>query len=181
MPRPGTSARRYAEAAFQIADRDGTIDAWREALDAAARTLGEEEVARVLENPGRPLREREAVVAQALRGSNLPQLHNLVLLLLRRGRVELLPAVADEFRRLYNERNGIVAATATSAVALSADEVRGLTARLEQLTGARVQLSLAVDPAILGGVIVRHGDLLLDGSVRGRLERLRNQLLTSAR
>jgi F-type H+-transporting ATPase subunit delta len=72
------------------------------------------------------------------------------------------------------------AATATSASALTADEVRALTQRLEQETGGRVELDVEVDPTLLGGLVVRIGDRLIDGSVRSRLERLRNQLVSGA-
>ena len=67
-------------------------------------------------------------------------------------------------------------ATATSAAPLGADEIRAITARLEELTGGKIALETAVDASLLGGVVVRVGDRLLDGSVRGRLERLRGQL-----
>jgi F-type H+-transporting ATPase subunit delta len=67
-----------------------------------------------------------------------------------------------------------------SAAELTKDEVRGLTARLEQGTGGRVVLDVQVDPSLLGGLVVRIGDRLIDGSVRGRLERLRAQLISGA-
>ena len=105
---------------------------------------------------------------------------NLIGLMLRRSRIDQLPRVAAEFRRLDNARQGITLATATSAAPLSQDEVRALTARVEQLTGGRVELDLQVDPSLLGGLVVRVGDRLIDGSVRGRLERLRNQLVSGA-
>ena len=100
--------------------------------------------------------------------------------MLRRGRIDHLPRVAAEFRRLDNARQGITIATATSAAPLDPDEVRALTARMEQFTGGRVELDLQVDPSLLGGLVVRVGDRLIDGSVRGRLERLRNQLVSGA-
>jgi len=105
---------------------------------------------------------------------------NLIGLMLRRSRIDQLPRVAAEFRRLDNARQGITLATATSAAPLSPDEVRALTARVEQLTGGRIELDLQVDPSLLGGLVVRVGDRLIDGSVRGRLERLRNQLVSGA-
>jgi F-type H+-transporting ATPase subunit delta len=91
-----------------------------------------------------------------------------------------LPRVAEQFRRLDDERQGITQATATSATALTPDEVRAITARLEQSTGGRIELDVQVDPSLLGGLVVRVGDRLIDGSVRGRLERLRNQLMSGA-
>jgi F-type H+-transporting ATPase subunit delta len=105
---------------------------------------------------------------------------NLVLLLVRRGRIEQLPRVAAEFARLDERRQGITRATATSAMPLTDTEVRALTARLEQMTGGRIALQTDVDEGLIGGLVVRVGDRLIDGSVRGRLERLRNQLASGA-
>ena len=180
MARPTTAARRYAEAAFEVATRDGTVDAWRRDLDAAARALGHEAVLRGLMNPAIPLEEREAIVVRALGDEVDRRVVNLVLLLLRRGRVEILPRIAAEFDRLDDRRRGITHATATSAAPLGEEEVRDLASRLERLTGGTVALELAVDPDIIGGIIVRVGDRLIDGSVRGRLERLRTRLVTGA-
>ncbi len=180
MARPTTAARRYAEAAFQVALRDGTLEAWRRELDTAARVLGDEAVLRGLMNPALPLEGRESIVSRALGGDVSRPVLNLVLLLLRRGRIEILPRVAAEFDRLDDERLGITHATATSAAPLAEDEVRDLTSRLERLSGGTVALELKVDPDIIGGVIVRVGDRLIDGSVRGRLERLRSRLVSGA-
>ena len=98
----------------------------------------------------------------------------------KRGRIEQLPRVAAEFRRLDDQRNNIVHATVTSAAPLEADEVEAIRSRLEGLTGSSVDLETSVDADLLGGVVVRVGDRLIDGSVRGRLERLRNQLAAGA-
>jgi F-type H+-transporting ATPase subunit delta len=100
--------------------------------------------------------------------------------MLRRSRIDQLPRVAAEFRRLDNARQGITLATATSAAPLSPDEIQAVTGRMEQITGGRVELDVQVDPSLLGGLVVRVGDRLIDGSVRGRLERLRNQLVSGA-
>ena len=88
--------------------------------------------------------------------------------------------MVDEFVRLDEIRQGITHATATSALPLTDLEVKALTARLEQMTGGRIALTTDVDESLLGGLIVRVGDRLIDGSVRGRLERLRNQLASGA-
>jgi F-type H+-transporting ATPase subunit delta len=180
MARRTTAARRYAEAAFEVARRDGTVEAWRRELDTTAGILGDEEVLRGLVNPAMPLEEREAIVSRALEAGASRPVRNLVLLLLRRGRLELLPRVAAEFDRLDDRRLGITHATATSAAPLAEDEVRALTSRLERLTGGTVALELKVDSDIIGGLIVRVGDRLIDGSVRGRLERLRSRLVSGA-
>ena len=180
MARRATAARRYAEAAFSVAVRDDTVDAWRSELGSAASIVSEERIGRALANPSIPLETRTAT-AEATFGPLVGrQVLNLIGLLLRRGRIEELPRLAAEFRRLDDERQGVTHATATSASSLTADEVRALTQRLERYTGGRVELAVEVDPSLLGGLVVQVGDRLIDGSVRSRLERLRNQLVSGA-
>jgi F-type H+-transporting ATPase subunit delta len=172
--------RRYAEAAFEVAQRDDTVEAWRAELDMAAAITSDPEVGRALANPAVPFQTRLAAVRESIGRGVSPGALNLIGLMLRRGRIEQLPRVAAEFQRLDNTRQGITLATATSAAPLGPDEVQALTERLEQMTDGRVELDLQVDPSLLGGLVVRVGDRLIDGSVRGRLERLRNQLASGA-
>lgn len=180
MARRDTAPRRYAEAAFELALRDGAVEARRRDLDLAASTLaGSPELERVLANPAIPFTRRREVAERVFAGL-ADQPRNLILLLLRRGRIEELPRVAAEFRRLDDDRQGIAHAVATSALPLAAPEVTALTSRLEQMTGRRIALATQVDPDLLGGVVVRVGDRLIDGSVRGRLERLRARLASGA-
>jgi F-type H+-transporting ATPase subunit delta len=106
---------------------------------------------------------------------------NIVILLAERGRIELLPVVAAEFRRLYNVQTGVVSAVVTSAAKLTGDELAAVRSRVEAMTGATVELEAVVDEKLIGGLTVRIGDQLHDASVRGRLERLREQLVAGAR
>ena len=180
MAHRDSAARRYAEAAFQVAERDGTVDAWRRELEAAATIVGQAVIGRTLSNPAIALETRAAAVDATFGRVASKPVTNLIQLMLRRGRIEDVPRVASEFRRLDNARQGITIATATSAAPLSKDEVAALTSRLEAFTGGRVELDVHVDPSLLGGLVVQVGDRLIDGSVRGRLERLRNQLVSGA-
>ena len=181
MARPVTSARRYAEAAFEIAQRDGELHPWRKDLDTAAAILSEEHVARVVENPAVPLPARREVISKLLakRVSDKPA--RLVDLLVSRGRADLLPRVATEYLRLLQRQQGIVPAVVTSAVPLTDTEAGAIRSRVEAMAGASVDLRTQVDPAILGGLTIQVGDRLLDDSVRGRLERLRDQLRSGSR
>ena len=178
MARPTSSTRRYAEAAFEIALRDDNVERWLEQLDNAARIAADDEVVDRLSDPSVPFDMRADALSSALGADLVPQLRNLLLLLMRRRRLAHAAGVAADFRRLYNRRAGIIEATATSAAPLADDEVRALRERIAGLAGAgrQVDLELAVDPSLLGGITVRLGDTLIDGSVRGRLERLRSQL-----
>lgn len=180
MARHDAAVRRYAEAAFEVATRDGSVVRWRSELETAAAIVADERVGRGLANPSIPLEERTATAAATFSRIVSPPVLNLIGLMLRRGRIEQLPRLAAEFRRLDNAYQGITLAVATSASPLSSDEVQAVVERLEQLTAGRVELEVKVDPSLLGGLVVRVGDQLIDGSVRSRLERLRNQLVSGA-
>jgi F-type H+-transporting ATPase subunit delta len=211
MARRGSTARRYAEAVFELAQRDGTPDAWQVALAAASAVLGPEEVLRIVQNPAIPLQERMRAVTSALQvetigeivddllsrrrgmeatvevvreaatGPVRDQLLNLVRLLVERRRVELLTGISSEYDQLLDRERGIVGALVASAAPLSDDETDAIRHRVEAMTGTQVSLRTIVDPELIGGLTVRVGDRLLDASVRGRLERLRQQLLAGTR
>jgi F-type H+-transporting ATPase subunit delta len=180
MPRLTGSARRYADAAFAIAERDGNVRAWLTHLERAAALVSDEKAENLLDNPALPLDKRRELLEAAIGKDAPPALLNLLLLLLRRGRIELVPRIAIALRELVDRKSGIRRAVVTSASELSAQEVRALEERLERDTGGKVELQVKVDPSLLGGLVVRVGDRLLDGSVRGRLERLRDQVASGA-
>jgi F-type H+-transporting ATPase subunit delta len=180
MARRETAARRYAEAAFEVATRDKTVERWRSELETAAAIVANEKVGHALANPSVPLEDRTATAEKTFSKIVSRPVLNLIGLMLRRGRIEELPRLAAEFRRLDNAQQGITLATVTSASPLSKDEIAAVAKRMEAITGGQVELEVQVDPSLLGGLVVRVGDRLIDGSVRSRLERLRNQLVSGA-
>ena len=179
--RPTTAARRYAEAAFQLAERDDALDAWATGLEAAAAAVTDEAVARFIDNPAVPLPDRLAILEKAISGRAPDGVLNIAKILATRRASDRLSGIASEFRRLLNQRRGIVEALVTSAAPLSADEVSAVRDKVARLTDRTVDLRTAVDDALIGGLTVRIGDTLYDASVRGRLERLRESLLAAAR
>lgn len=181
MPRKRTGTRRYAEAAFEIGLRDGTSDEWLAQLERAAAVAADKSTVARLQDPAIAFEVRASALVAGLGRDVLPPVRNLLLLMLRRRRVDQIDQLAAEFRRLYNRRAGVVEATAISAAPLEDDELGRLRERVVQLAGRgrSVELSIEVDPGLLGGIQLRIGDQLIDGSVRGRLERLRNQLATT--
>lgn len=181
MPRPVAAARRYAEAAFQVALADDALDTWNEDLAFASSVLGMPDVEQVVDNPAVPLTQRTALVARLLEARVQPGALRLVDLIVSRGRASSLPRVSEEYKRLLNTHRGIVMATVTSAVPLTGDEAAAIRARVEAMAGARVDLQASVNPALIGGVTIQVGDQLLDASIRGRLERLRDQLHAGGR
>jgi F-type H+-transporting ATPase subunit delta len=176
-----TAARRYAEAAFQLATRDDKLDAYGDGLDNAAKLLGDARILSFLRNPARPLRERTDLVDSMLAKRVPEPVLKLVGLLVERGKVDRIGTVAAEYRRQLNQARGVVEAVATSATPLTSKETEALARKVTEMTGRTVDLRVAVDESLIGGLTVRVGDTLYDASVRGRLERLRERLVAGAR
>ena len=181
MARPTAAGRRYAEAAFELATRDDALDGWADGLDLAAQFAADESVVHIVDNPSVPNQERLATVDKLLDKRVATGVRNLARLLAQRGRFETFPAIAAEYHRLLNRQRGIVEAVVTSAQALTNDETTALKAKVEAMTGTGVELRSEIDESLIGGLTGRVGDQLMDASVRGRLERLRDQLVQGVR
>ena len=176
MPGSTTAARRYAEAIFELGDESRALEQWQEDLQVLAEVAGDGGVVAALESVKPPLEDRLALLDRALAGMS-PLTRNLARLLVSRGRFSLLPQIASVYEEMLDARNNVVRAQVTSAVPLSEDERRDVVERVRALTGASdVRLEARVDPAIIGGLILRIGDRLIDGSTRARLVQLRRRL-----
>ena len=175
MPRTNVRATRYAQAAFPVARRENQIEAWITALDSAAELFQDRRAGQVLTSPVIPPDRKLAALRELLPG--VPsQVSNFLGILAHRDRLELIPGVAAQFRRLANEERGIAVAQVTTAIALDQAQRDLIAARLSARIGRQIMLEERVDPSILGGVVAQIGDDVIDGSVRGRLERLRRRL-----
>jgi F-type H+-transporting ATPase subunit delta len=174
------AARRYAEAIYDLGRQGNSLDAWANDLQRLADLLEVPVAEKALTSPAVPVQQKLSVIDTEV--PNLqPQARNLLLLLLHRDRLNILPEIAAAYREALNKARGIVTAQVTTAIPLDAEGQAEVAARLARYTGQQVQLETSVDPAILGGVIARVGDLRIDGSVRGRLEGLRRRLAASGR
>lgn len=175
---PQAAARRYAEAAHLLATEEGNPDDWSAGLSAMGVLFGDADAQRLLSGSQVPAAQKRELIEKALAGS--PQnVVNLALLLLRRGRIVLGPQIAQAYDEIVDRERGISHATVTSAVELSADEMKDVEKRLAEITGGQVVVSAEVDESIIGGLVVRIGDRLIDGSTRSRLVALRQQLAGS--
>jgi F-type H+-transporting ATPase subunit delta len=181
MARPTTAARRYAEAAFELAQRDDAIDAWAEGLELAAGVVSDDRIRGFIDSPAAPLTERLALLDRML-SANVPDgVLRLAKLLAGRRAIDRLAAISAEYRGMVNRERGIVEADVASASPLTTDEIDALRRKLAGMTDRTVDLRVHVDETLIGGLTVRIGDTLYDSSIRGRLERLREQLVSSAR
>jgi F-type H+-transporting ATPase subunit delta len=169
------AAKRYAEAAHLIAREDGKEDAWAQGLAAMSALYGDPEAQAFFQNSATPPEQKRELVEKSLAGVEPPVL-NMALLLLRRGRATLGPQIAEAYQELLDESRGIHHATVTTAVPLSDEDRRAVERRLKELTGGEVVTKTQVDEDILGGLVVRIGDRLIDGSTRSRLQQLKQDL-----
>lgn len=167
------AAKRYARAAFELA-LEGDPEAWLRDLDQVAAIMTAADLQGYLENTRIREEERLALLARLLPDVG-PLALNLACLLVRRGRVALAPQAIQEFRHLLDDHRGVSHAQVTTAVPLD-DAGAAVSRRLAELTGKHVVVENRIDPQILGGVIVRMGDKLMDGSTRARLLALKREL-----
>jgi F-type H+-transporting ATPase subunit delta len=174
----GRVARRYARAAFDLAVSSGQEEEWLRDLKTMESILTQPELASLLENPAVPFGEKREVIERALAGFD-PLRRNFAYVLVEHGRASTISDVVAEFQKDLNAHQGIAVAEVTTAVPLDEAESRAVARRLEQLVGKRIILEKKVDPSILGGVIARIGDRLVDGSIAGQLESLRRELTSS--
>ena len=176
----GSVARRYARALLDIGLASQSSDAIGKELERVAELLsGSKELATTLENPIFPLSKRKGVVEELARRLALSRtVRNFLLLLLDRGRIAALPAIAREHRILVDQAMGRVRVTVTTAQPLDAAAEQRLKATLERQTGKAVIVDKREDPALIGGVVTQIGDVVYDGSIRTYLANLRRELLS---
>ncbi len=173
-----TLARRYAGALFETARQADVIDQVESDLGMIKYSLQTmPRLAETLNHPLIPRARKKEIIAQVFED----KIQNVTLrfldLVIDKRREEILPDVEPEYVSLANEYRGIISVTVTSAVPLTRDEVKALKAKLDDLTGKRTDLVLVQDRDLIGGLTIRIGDTVIDGSVRGYLASLREQLL----
>jgi F-type H+-transporting ATPase subunit delta len=171
--------RVYANALFEAAQEEGRLEPVREQLAQLVEAEREvPELRELLRNPQVDPRARRAALEDVLAGSD-ELLRNFLLVLADKGRAGQLEEIANEFERLVTEHEGIVHAELTTAVELSDAETDKLLKQIEQASGRKVEATRAVDPDLIGGIVLQVGSHRLDASVRGRLDRLRRKLATA--
>ena len=176
MASRSVSARRYAEAAFDLAVEGDALAAWSGDLRTIAAFVEEPDVAGIVRSGRVPRPDKLRLLEAGLAGQVSPLAMNLARLLNERSKLGLARDMQTAFQEMVDERSGVAHATITTAVPLADDERNAIAARLSALTGKRVDVTAAVDESIIGGVIARIGDQLIDGSTRTRLLALKRRL-----
>ena len=171
-------AKRYAKALFAIGKEEGKYEAYSEALAAVAALFeSNPEVEDALTNPLYPVDVREKAMAAIIEAMDADKvMGNFLNLLVEKKRAAILPEIAEAFKIMVDEEKNISHGTVVSAVELDTDLQDKLKATLEKITGKKVELTASVDPSIIGGMIAKVGDLVLDGSIRTQLASLKGSI-----
>jgi F-type H+-transporting ATPase subunit delta len=176
--REPTIAKNYAEALLDLAQKDGDLAKWGRLIDQFAEAMSSDaKLAGFLASPRIAASEKNRVLAQALEGQVPATFLKFLQAMVRNRRQLLIPQVATEFHALVDVVENRVHAAVTVAKAASEADQKSIAERLSKVVGKTVVPHFYVNPAVLGGLVVRVGDTVLDGSVRRRLARLKSQML----
>jgi F-type H+-transporting ATPase subunit delta len=171
--------RMYARALFQAAREADRLEPVAEDFAALAAALDETpELRAFLRNPQIDPREKADVLAQVAAGAD-DLVRNFLRLAAEKGRAGELAEIAAELEALVAREQGRLSVELTTAVELSDEEARSIVETIERASGRTVEATRSVDPSLVGGAVLQIGTFLADGSVRGRLERLRRELATA--
>jgi F-type H+-transporting ATPase subunit delta len=172
-----STARRYAQAAFELALERDELSVWLEDLQQLAGYLSDDELRNLLDAPVVPEADKLQVVKELIPKDH-GLVYNLAGVMLLEGIISLLPLVAREFQHLVDQQEGISRAMVTSAVPVPDDVIEAIRQRLQEMTGTQIVISAQVNPSILGGFVAQIGDQLIDGSTRTHLRVLRRRMIS---
>ena len=165
-------ARPYAQAVFELARSSGDYTGWSQSLSAMAQVSRDPEMKRLIQNPRVSRQEIAQVIADVCGSGVGEEGRNLLRLLAQNRRLHVLPAIADQYENLRAEAERTVQAELESALPVSDSEQQRIADALTARLGRKVELVCRTNETLVGGAVIRAGDLVIDGSVRARLEKL---------
>ncbi len=170
-----TAARPYAKAMFELAQDEGKLDQWQEKLSLAAAIVADSEMKSFLEQPDVLPRELGELFLSVVAGAGLDSddnFDNAIRLLAENSRLAALPAIADLFAILKQEAEGKIEVRIRSAQELSAEQQDKIAQSMAKRLGKEVSISAEIDDSLIAGAVITAGDLVIDGSASGRIEKL---------
>ncbi|PID45654.1 MAG: F0F1 ATP synthase subunit delta [Proteobacteria bacterium] len=171
-----TAARPYAKAVFELAESSGTLDAWSEQLGLMAAIASAEGSAELLSSPKASASEKIDTFVEVAKGALNDKSINLLKSLGENNRFALLPDMASLFEVFKSDSQGEVEGELISAAEVTSEQESAIVTALEKRLGRKVKLVTKIDEALLGGAIVRVGDLVIDGSLQGRFQAMKANL-----
>ncbi len=171
----GPKAKRYAEAAFQIAESSGDLQEWASQLSDLSKLMEDESVYSFVNSAKIPLQQKLTVLNTTMKDFN-PLLVNLVCLLSIRNSINLIELIKDEFNKLVDASSGVARAEVYTAVDLNKEQQSNIKESISKGLNTELQVSYHKDPELLGGLVVRVNDLVIDGSIQEKLIGLKRQI-----
>ncbi|MBN3068946.1 F0F1 ATP synthase subunit delta [Pectobacterium brasiliense] len=170
-----TVARPYAKAAFDFAVENQALDSWQNMLAFSAEVARNEQIAELLSGAVAPIELAKTFIAVC--GDQLDEAgQNLIKVMAENGRLPVLPEVLEQFIQLRATLESTVDVDVISASTLSEQQQSKIAAAMEKRLSRKVKLNCKIDKSVMAGVVIRAGDMVIDGSIRGRLERLADVL-----
>lgn len=176
MSELATLARPYAVAAFKRAQETGSATKWSASLAFLSTVISAKEIDAIVNNPKVTKERLSALLLDIGQGTIDVENENFLKLLIQNSRLDLLPQIAAQFEQYKADHEGYVDAEVTSAFALSTEEQKKLAINLEKKLNKKVRINITVDQSLIGGILVRAGDSVIDGSVRGQLQHMQKSL-----
>ncbi len=179
-----TIARPYAQAVFELASAAGELSAWSESLDIAGQFLDDGGLVEYLSTPALSDEKRLEFLGGLFKSANATKLaggnkhgDNFLRLLLENKRIAVMPEIAAHFEVLKADIENTVEATVTSATPLTSSQQKEMASALKKRLGREVNITTEIDENLIGGAVIRAGDVVIDGSLRARLEGLATALI----
>jgi len=176
MSELATLARPYAVAVFKRAKETAAIEKWSKDLAFMSAVLGHKDISVVIDNPKVNKQELSVLVLDICQGQVSKEAENFLQLLVQNNRLTLVPVIATLFEAYKTEDAGYVDVEVVVAYAFSKEDKPKFASTLEKTLGKKVNMKVTVDKSLIGGVLVRAGDRVIDGSIRGQLQHMQKTL-----
>lgn len=167
-----TAARPYANAVYDIASQEKALDSWSDALANLASVVSDAQISELLHDPEMGKQQKGELVAQVLADKLSEQQQNLVKLMAENGRLSIMPDVREQFEVARAKAENKVEAEVISAFELSAQQTDELVNTLKNKLGCDVTLTTTIDESLIGGVVIKAGDTIIDASMKSQLDSL---------
>jgi F-type H+-transporting ATPase subunit delta len=168
-------AMRYGQAVFEIAAQHENFNTWRDNMETLVRMVQDRDVLFFLENPRVSIGKKREVLEPKLKGVN-PLAVNLLYLLVERGGLPMMPDIFADYQRRLDDLHGVAHAKVTAAIPLTETETAEIRQKLGAMFGKQIDVTTQINPSLLGGVVARVGDKVIDGSLSRRLENLKREI-----
>ena len=167
-----TIARPYAKAVYDTADETGSLESWSDALANLANVISNTQMSELLDNPELGKIQKGELVIQVLGDELTQQQQNLVKLMAENGRLKLMPDVVEQFEVARAKAENKIEAEVISAFKLTAKQTNELIKTLKNKLGCDISLTTSIDKSLIGGVIIKAGDTIIDASMKSQLDSL---------